>query len=129
MANKTTQTDLYNRIKTVMAEDAEVVAFCEHKIAQIAKARENAKSRPRKANTEVAEFRDEVFNFVAEQDEPVINKFVAAHFGVTTQKSASALNALANEGRLVKIAGKTSKAPATYAVAEDTEDAEDTEVE
>lgn len=125
MANKTTQTDLYNRIKTVMAEDPEVVAFCEHKIAQIAKARENAKSRPRKANTEVAEFREEVFNFVAEQDEPVVNKVVAAHFGVTTQKSASALNALAHAGRLVKTAGETTKAPATYAVAEDPAEGED----
>lgn len=112
---------------TVMAEDTEVVDFCKHKIAQIAKARENAKARPRKTNTEVAEFREEVFNFVAEQDEPVINKFVAAHFGVTTQKSASALNALAGEGRLVKTAGKTSKAPATYAVAENAD--EDAEVE
>ena len=113
---KTTQKDLYARIAIAMADDPEVVAFCEKKIDQL----ERAKARPRKAkvNQEVIDFRENVFNALTEKDAPVTNKEMAAEFGVSAQKMSAALRYLVGEGRVTRFEGEKKSAPATFAIAE-----------
>ena len=111
---KTPQKDLYARIATYMADDPEIVAFCEKKIAQIEK---NA-SRPRKpkVNQEVVDFRENVYNVLAEKGEPATNKELAAEFGCSAQKMSAALRYLVGEGRVARIEGEKKSAPATFTV-------------
>ena len=113
---KTTQKDLYARIATALADDPEIVAFCEKKIAQIE--RNAARPRKTKVNQEVVDFREDVFNTLAEMGEPVTNKDMAAEFGVSAQKMSAALRFLVKEGRVERIEGEKKSAPATFAVAE-----------
>ena len=112
---KTTQKDLYARIATALADDPEIVAFCEKKIAQIE--RNAARPRKTKVNQEVVDFREDVFNKLAEMGEPVTNKDMAAEFGVSAQKMSAALRFLVKEGRVERIEGEKKSAPATFAVA------------
>ena len=113
---KTTQKDLYARIATLLADDPEIVAFCEKKIAQIE--RNAARPRKTKVNQEVVDFRENVFNKLAEIGEPVTNKDMAAEFGVSAQKMSAALRFLVKDGRVTRIEGEKKSAPATFAVAE-----------
>lgn len=109
---KTTQKDLYNRILVVMADDPEIVEFCQKKIAQI----ERNAARPRKAkvNQEVVDFREDVYNKLVEIGEPATNKELAAEFGVSAQKMSAALRFLVKEGRVTRIEGEKKSAPATF---------------
>lgn len=113
---KTTQKDLYARIAVAMADDPEVVAFCEKKIDQI----ERAKARPRKTkvNQEVVDFRENVFTALTEKDAPVTNKEMAGEFGCSAQKMSAALRFLVGEGRVTRFEGEKKSDPATFAVAE-----------
>ena len=113
---KTTQKDLYARIAVAMADDPEIVAFCEKKIAQIE--RNAARPRKTKVNQEVVDFRENVFNKLAEIGEPVTNKDMAAEFGVSAQKMSAALRFLVKDGRVTRIEGEKKSAPATFIVAE-----------
>lgn len=113
---KTTQKDLYARIATALADDPEIVAFCEKKIAQIE--RNAARPRKTKVNQEVVDFREDVFNALVAKDVPVTNKDMAAEFGVSAQKMSAALRFLVKEGRVERIEGEKKSAPATFAVAE-----------
>jgi len=113
---KTTQKDLYARIATALADDPEIVTFCEKKIAQIE--RNAARPRKTKVNQEVIDFREDVFNALAGKADPVTNKDMAAEFGVSAQKMSAALRFLVKEGRVVRIEGEKKSAPATFAIAE-----------
>lgn len=113
---KTTQKDLYARIATLLADDPEIVEFCEKKIAQIE--RNAARPRKTKVNQEVVDFREDVFNKLAEIGEPVTNKDMAAEFGVSAQKMSAALRFLVKDGRVTRIEGEKKSAPATFIVAE-----------
>ena len=119
---KITQKDLYNRIMVAMAEDPEVVALCEKKIAQIEK---NA-SRPRKArvNQEVVNFRNDVYEYLVKVDEPKTNKELAAEFVVSAQKMSAALRYLVSENRVERHEGEKKSSPATFTAVGDAEDAE-----
>ena len=109
---KTTQKDLYARIAVVMADDPEIVEFCQKKIAQIEK---NA-ARPRKArvNQEVIDFREDVFNALVAKAEPVTNKDMAAEFGVSAQKMSAALRFLVKEDRVERIEPEKKSGAATF---------------
>ena len=113
---KTTQKDLYARIATLLADDPEIVEFCEKKIAQIE--RNAARPRKTKVNQEVVNFRQDVLNKLTEIGEPVTNKDMAAEFGVSAQKMSAALRFLVKEGYVTRIEGEKKSAPATFIVAE-----------
>lgn len=112
---KTTQKDLYARIAEYMADDPEIVAFCEKKIEQIEK---NA-ARPRKTrvNQEVVDFRENVYTALANHTEPVTNKDMAAEFGCSAQKMSAALRFLVKEERVVRHEGEKKSDPATFEIA------------
>ncbi len=109
---KTTQKDLYARIIVAMADDPEIVEFCQKKIAQIEK--NAARPRKPKVNQEVVDFRESVLNALWQKDAPVTNKEMAAEFGVSAQKMSAALRFLVKEGRVTRIEGEKKSAPATF---------------
>lgn len=109
---KTTQKDLYARIIVAMADDPEIVEFCQKKIAQIEK--NAARPRKPKVNQEVIDFRESVLNALWQKDAPVTNKEMAAEFGVSAQKMSAALRFLVKEGRVTRIEGEKKSAPATF---------------
>lgn len=109
---KTTQKDLYARIAVALADDPEIVEFCERKIAQLE--RNAARPRKTKVNQEVVDFREDVFNKLVEIGEPVTNKELAAEFGVSAQKMSAALRFLGQQGRVTRIEGEKKSAPATF---------------
>lgn len=113
---KLTQKDLYARIATALADDPEIVAFCEKKIAQIE--RNAARPRKTKVNQEVVDFREDVFNALAGKDAPVTNKDMAAEFGVSAQKMSAALRFLVKEGRVTRIEPEKKSGAATFQIAE-----------
>lgn len=112
---KTTQKDLYARIANLLADDPEIVAFCEKKIDQL----ERAAARPRKpkTNPEVAAFREDVYNALAGKDELVTNKELAAEFGVSAQKMSAALRFLGKDGRVERIEPEKKSGAATFKIA------------
>lgn len=113
---KTTQKDLFARIMTVMADDAEVVALCENKIAQI----ERNAARPRKArvNEEVVKFRADVLEYLRtdapDETTAKTNKELAEYFGVSAQKMSAALRFLVAEGTVIRMEGEKKSAPARF---------------
>lgn len=109
---KTTQKDLYARIAAYMADDEEIVEFCAKKIAQIEK--NAARPRKPKINQEVIDFREDVFNALANHAEPMTNKELAAEFGVSAQKMSAALRFLVKEGRVDRHEGEKKSDPATF---------------
>ena len=112
---KTTQKDLFARIANLLADDPEIVAFCEKKIDQL----ERAAARPRKpkTNPEAAAFRADVFAQLAEKDEPATNKELAAEFGVSAQKMSAALRFLVKDGRVERIEPEKKSGAATFKIA------------
>lgn len=113
---KTTQKDLYNRIMAEMNYDEEVVAFCQKKLDQLA--RNAARPRKTKVNQEVVDFRENVFNTLAEKDAPVTNKEMAAEFGVSAQKMSAALRMLVKDGKVERIEPEKKSGAATFKIAE-----------
>lgn len=113
---KTTQKDLYARIATLLADDIEIVEFCQKKIDQI----ERAKARPRKTkvNLEVEKFRADVLEKLAEKDHPVTNKEMAAEFGCSAQKMSAALRVLVKDGKVTRIEPEKKSGAATFEIAE-----------
>lgn len=117
MTTKTTQKDLYTRIATFMAEDPEVVEFCNKKIAQI----ERAAARPRKTkvNEELEAFRTDVFDALNAKTEPVTNKEMAAEFGCSSQKMAAAIRYFEKAGRVTRIKNEKKSGPDFFVVADE----------
>ena len=102
---KMTREQMFNHIAEVMADDAEVVEFCNHQIQMIV----DGRKRERKVNPEVAQFREDVYNYLVEVGEPKTAKEVAGEvservgFGVSTQKASAALRFLAKDGKIDSI--------------------------
>jgi predicted HTH transcriptional regulator len=113
---KTTQKDLYTRIATLLADDPEIVEFCEKKLDQLA--RNAARPRKTKVNLEVEKFREDVLANLAEKDHPVTNKEMAAEFGVSAQKMSAALRMLVKDGKVERIEPEKKSGAATFQIAE-----------
>ena len=80
---------------------------------------EKAKSKPRerKVKPEVAEFRDHVAEFLANEGEPVTAKHVGEALVVSTQKASAALRALVADGRAIAHDGEKARDAKTYEIA------------
>lgn len=101
--NKTTSRDLYTRIASVMANDAEVVAFCNKKIDAMDtrnEKRKNAEKKPTKAQVEALALRPSIVAVLGETGVTV--KTIADAIGIEAyQKVTPILRALVEEGVVV----------------------------
>lgn len=97
-----TQFEIYNTIKTAMADNADVVAFCDKQIAAI----ERKKAKDAEKSAEKQAFLDEIYATLASFDEPVTSKTVALRMGedVSSRKVAANMRFLVEDGRAEKVA-------------------------
>ena len=100
---KMTKKDFYNMIKDAMADNAEVVAFCEKEIAAIDHKAVKAKERAAAKAAEGDALMDAIAAVLT--DEPMTNADILAAIAdeeATVNKIAYRTNALAKAGRAVK---------------------------
>jgi hypothetical protein len=119
MSTKTTQAQLFARIAETMKDDAEVVALCEKKLAQL-EARKNAPRKPR-VNTAAVEFAQAVYEMMVAEDADLTTKEWTAVWNenhedqVSSQKVSAALRRLADDGLVNRHDdANTSSAPSTF---------------
>jgi hypothetical protein len=117
MANKVTKRDYFEMIKTAMADNTDVVAFCNREIELLDKKAERAKNATRKpTKTQIANeaLANDVYDFVANAGAKVAIKDVADNFAISSQKATPIMNGLVDAGKLVKT---VEKRKAFYTVA------------
>lgn len=121
MAEKITQKQIYQHIAEVMADDAMVVEFCEKKIDQL----DNRKKTPRKANPEVQERRNAIYDYLVEQDEPIAVKDIAEALGFSSPQVSGALRGLITAGGVEVVEPEQKSKAKTYRAVTDTAPIED----
>lgn len=110
MANtEKTQKQMYQYIAEQLADDAEVVAFCEKKVAQLDK----RKSTPRKPSAEVLERREAVLNFLKGVESATVAD-IAEALGYSSPQVTGAIRGLGDQ--VTAIEGDKKSAPKQYAV-------------
>ena len=97
-----TQFEIYSTIKTAMADNAEVVEFCDKQIAAI----ERKRTKDAGKLAEKQAFLDEIYAALKSFDEPATSKAVAMRMGegVSSRKVAANMRFLVEDGRAGKIA-------------------------
>ena len=102
--------DYYNKIAKVMADDADVVAFCEKKIAALEDKARKAKARAEAKAKEADELAEAIYEVIA--DEPMTLAQIVEALGredVSVNKVSPRANKLAEAGRIVKTEVKVDK--------------------
>ena len=118
MANaQMTQKEMYAFIAEQLADNAEVVAFCEKKIKQIT----DRKVTPRKVNPEVQERRDNIKNYLETLGKATTVKDIAEALGYTSPQVSGAIRGLVNAGTIEVIEPEQKSKPKTYAFKGDVE--------
>lgn len=112
--NGKTQKEMYAFIAEQLADNMEVVAFCEKKIAQL----DNRKNTPRKPNPEVQERRDTIKDYLAGIGAAVAVKDIADALGFTSPQVSGALRGLVNAGDVEVIEPEQKSKAKTYRIAE-----------
>lgn len=110
MAEKTTRKDLFERIATEMAHDAEVVEMCEKYITSLSKPRKKTE------NKEAKEFRAAVATWLSEHEGAYTLAEIAADMDVTWQKVNSACRTLADEGVAIRVEPENKKDKVAYMI-------------
>lgn len=112
-----TQKAMFEHIMAAMADDMEVVEFCERKIAQL------SKPRARKTSAAVLEFRAAVKDFMAEVDAPMSCGELAAILTdklgetVSPQKVSAAFRHFVQTGEMVEVETEKKSSPKLYTIA------------
>lgn len=93
-----TQTEIYTTIINAMSDNEEVVAFCEKKLAALAKktAREEEKAK------ESQKFRDDIVSVLDAAEGPLSAKEIAEEMGAPSRKVAANMTYIVKAGRAEK---------------------------
>lgn len=111
MANaQKTQKEMFAYIAELLADNPEVVDFCNHKLEQL----NNRKAAPRKANPEVEERREQIKEFLAGVDEPMAVKDIAETLGFTSPQVSGALRGLVTAGVVETVEPEQKSKAKTY---------------
>lgn len=100
---KMTKRDYFNKIQTLLADEADIVKFCEDEKAALDRKAEKAKERAAKKAAEGDALMDAILEVLA--DKPMTNADILAHLegeDITVNKIAYRTNKLAQEGKAVK---------------------------
>jgi uncharacterized protein (DUF4213/DUF364 family) len=112
MEKKMTKRDYFNKIMTKLANDTEIVEFCEHEIELLDRKKSNGKAKVNEAMDKNVEL---VYNALAEIGKSTASELIAKadlkplenELGiVSTQKVSAYLNKLVASGRVEKITEK-----------------------
>lgn len=91
---KKTQRDMYALIAELLADNVEVVEFCNLKMNQI----DNRKNSLHRVPADVQERRDAVVEFLKAQEGPVTVKEIAEALGFSSPKVSGAMRGLVTAG-------------------------------
>lgn len=105
-----TQKELFVHIMEAMNDDAEIVEFCEKKIAQL------GRKKPYK-NPEAEDFAKAVATFLSEHETPKTCSDVAEGMSCSTSKASAALRRLVNEDVVIEIEPTKKSGRKTYVIA------------
>lgn len=106
-----TQKEMFAHIMEAMLEDAEVVEFCQHKLAQLSKPRKKA------VNAEAEDFSKAVATYLADMECPKTCTEVAEAMECSTPKASAALKRLVNEDTVIEIEPIKKSGKKTYVIA------------
>lgn len=106
-----TQKEMFIHIMKTLADDAEVVEFCEHKIAQLSKPRKKV------VNQEAIDFAKAVATFLADMECPKTCTEVAEAMECSTSKASAALKRLVNSELVIEIEPAKKSGKKTYVIA------------
>ena len=103
MANKTTRKDYFNMIKDALADNAELVAFCDKEIAAIDHKADKARERAALKATEPDTLMNAVLNVLTDEPMTVADILAAVNEeGATAAKVANRASKLVRAGKAVK---------------------------
>ena len=103
MTNKTTRKDYFNMIKDALADNAELVAFCDKEIAAIDHKADKARERAALKATEPDTLMDAVLNVLTDEPMTVADILAAVNEeGATAAKVANRASKLVRAGKAVK---------------------------
>lgn len=114
-ARKITKKEMFNRIMVAMAENEEIVAFCQHEIELLEK--KANKSRNSKGKQENEVIKNEILEILASAENPMTvgNLMVALGNRFSNQKITALVSALVKEEKVERI---VEKRVAYFALAE-----------
>ena len=102
-----TKTEMLNEIRKVVANNAEMVAFCDHEIELIAKRNASRSNKPTKAQLERQAQYDTLTAWLGENPESTCGE-VAEFLGVTLHSATGLLTQLRKSGQVARsYKGKT----------------------
>lgn len=106
-----TKKEMYGFIKSAMADNSDVVAFCDNEIALLAKKAASAKKAPKKHDA----LMDAVYSALT--SDPQLIDDIAAKCGISNAKATYRLNALCKTGAVIQGTAKIDKSSKkTYAL-------------
>jgi DNA-binding transcriptional ArsR family regulator len=113
MAIEMTQKEMFAHIAEVMADDAQVVEFCEKKIEQL-----NNKKSSKRVNKEAEATRAAIATYMAENGDTFTASDIATGMDMSVRVVSSNLTAMKKAGivEVVEIEGGTKSAPNSYAL-------------
>lgn len=106
-----TETEIYTTIKNAMGDNADIVAFCDKKLAAIEK---KASANKEKAAEKQA-FLDDLYDVLKTHKDGATSKEIAESMvGVTARKVSANMRFLVSDGRAEKVASTSKNAAARY---------------
>ena len=106
-----TQIEIYTTIKNAMSDNANIVEFCDKKIADIEK--KNAASKEKVAEKQA--FLDAMYDVLRTHKDGATSKEVAESMvGVSTRKVSANMRFLVEDGRAEKVASTSKGAAVRY---------------
>lgn len=113
MAIEMTQKEMFAHIAEAMADDAQVVEFCEKKIEQL-----NNKKSSKRVNKEAEATRAAIATYMAENGDTFTANDIATGMEMSVRVVSSNLTAMKKAGivEVVEVEGAAKSAPNSYAL-------------
>lgn len=103
MTNKTTRKDYFNMIKDALADNADIVAFCDKEIAAIDHKADKARERAAVKAAEPDTLMDAVLGVLTDEPQTVGDILAVIHIdGATAGKVANRASRLVKDGKATK---------------------------
>lgn len=106
MTNKITKKEMFNKIKALVKDNAEMVAFLDHEIELVEK-KNSAKKKPTKAQLENANIKDNILNAMANDKAYTVSEIIElVDLEISNQRASALLTQLVNDNKIVRSVDK-----------------------
>ena len=97
-----TKRENYTAIRTIVADNAELVAFIDHELELLDKKNAKRSDKPTAKQTANAELAERIYDAIASATEPMTCTAVAEMFGISNQKCSALIKTLVDNNRVVR---------------------------